>query len=368
MLALWSVLALGLSASEQTRLREALLGGETPPDPAVPPSTSDGNGTRVSVQLRIFKVLNVDIASGELKLKVWRRMVWYDDRLKWDPAEYDGIETFRAYPHDGRQLGKDDSLWLPSVYMTNTIEREADTLEVGGAWVRFDGRVWHSIPGTIELSCRFTGLAKFPTDTLSCPMEISSWTYADPVVKLTYFDSDLAWGWPNDTEAAGRVWTEVTRSHSNSPAGPGCPPVTSTLHCCRWARVGRGKARSCTTRSWRPHYGARSRRSGPCQGNLAKPSDSTSLTGTQQKPIWRAMRSAVTSSRWMEIISGLTIHFHALSWGHSLEHPVPPTMNLSSSASSASRTRALIPWVLWGPVVGKLSGSKLKEYGPLNEW
>ena len=264
MLAPWSVLALGLNASVQTALREAIL---SPLDPAVPPSTSGNIGTRVSIQLRIFKVLNVDIASGKLKLKIWKRMVWFDDRLKWDSNEYDGIESFRAYPQDHRQLGLDDSLWLPPIYMTNTIEREADTVEVGGAWVRHDGRVWHSVPGTIELSCRFTGLASFPQDTLSCPMELASWTYADSVVNLTYFDSDLSWGWSAPPYAAGKVWTEVTRWHSNPHCTGHCQQLsvrqlhtcTAHVHGCRWARVGLGGARNCTMTCSRRRSGARSR-------------------------------------------------------------------------------------------------------------
>ena len=142
-------------------LRKEIL---DPLDPYVPPSNLNGSGTRVSTQFRLFKVLNVDIASGELKMKIWRRTVWFDDRLKWEPADHDGIEEFAAYPRNGREYALDNNLWLPPMYTTNTIVSEADSTEVGGARVRHDGRVWHSVPGTLELSCRFNNLASFPRD------------------------------------------------------------------------------------------------------------------------------------------------------------------------------------------------------------
>ena len=82
------------NATVMSGLREKIL---DPLDPYVPPSNSNGS-TRVSIQFRLFKVLNVDIASGKLWLKIWRRTVWYDDRLKWYPVDYGGIRKFAAYP------------------------------------------------------------------------------------------------------------------------------------------------------------------------------------------------------------------------------------------------------------------------------
>ena len=58
-------------------------------DPMVPPSMGPGpwgQGNEVKVQFRVFKVLGVDIASGRLRFKAWRRMRWFDDRLKWNPV------------------------------------------------------------------------------------------------------------------------------------------------------------------------------------------------------------------------------------------------------------------------------------------
>ena len=100
--------------------------------------------------------------------------MWYDDRLKWNTSDYDGITEFVAYPRNWRQKDPDNNLWLPPMYTTNTIVSEADSTEVGGARVRHDGRVWHSVPGTLELSCRFTNLVSFPRDVRRCEPRTSA--------------------------------------------------------------------------------------------------------------------------------------------------------------------------------------------------
>ena len=72
------------NASAMKALREKLLGEKSDMDPSVPPSTSQDN--KVWVQFRIFKVLGVDLQSGRLRFKAWRRTRWFDDRLAWDPV------------------------------------------------------------------------------------------------------------------------------------------------------------------------------------------------------------------------------------------------------------------------------------------
>ena len=224
MLAAWA-LCLGFDSRTQKILREKILHGDNT-DPHVPPPTLDGVPTRVSMQLRLFKVLNVDIASGLLSMKIWRRMVWYDSRLTWNATDYNDVTDFRAYPLNGREFELDNNLWLPPVYATNSIVPEANTLEIGGAWIRNDGRVWYSVPGTIDLSCRFTSLVNFPAEELSCPMEISTWTHSDKVILLTYFEDDLGWGWPAAPVVAGTTWTEVRGSGTRTRALAGADCVS----------------------------------------------------------------------------------------------------------------------------------------------
>ena len=45
-------------------------------------------GTDVHMQIRFFKVQNVDAANGKMTLKVWHRLRWSDTRLAWNPKDY----------------------------------------------------------------------------------------------------------------------------------------------------------------------------------------------------------------------------------------------------------------------------------------
>ena len=71
-----------------TRLRAHLLSGYDPK--VAPESTRVGNysaaGADVSMQIRFFKVESVKASDGNMRLKVWLRMSWTDERLAWDPT------------------------------------------------------------------------------------------------------------------------------------------------------------------------------------------------------------------------------------------------------------------------------------------
>ena len=86
--------------------------------------------------------MEVDIPSGRLRFKAWRRMRWLDERLKWNPVracgrapvdlksvasghsplymvpsqdEFDGIKTTLVYPDSPLATDLDDNLWLPDI-------------------------------------------------------------------------------------------------------------------------------------------------------------------------------------------------------------------------------------------------------------
>ena len=146
------------NASDVARLRRELLHDL---DPRVPPSTAGGVGIPIGVQLRIFKVLKVDIASGSLTLMVWRRSSWVDPRLSWSPDDYGGLRRIEVYPVKGGN-DLDSNMWTPDLVFYNTVTRAEDVLSTGAAWVNRDGSVWQTVAGTIEVTCQFTDLVRWP--------------------------------------------------------------------------------------------------------------------------------------------------------------------------------------------------------------
>lgn len=145
---------------------------------SVPPSARRRDaqfaaGTDVELQIRFFRLKEVRAAEGMLEVKVWWRSAWYDDRLRWDPANYGGVtEVQFLAPHANDENAM---IWLPDIQPYNAIDGLGGSLDPANAKVQSDGRVFWSRPGVLQLMCRFSGLVAFPFDTLGCPIEVGGW-------------------------------------------------------------------------------------------------------------------------------------------------------------------------------------------------
>mgnify|MGYP002840958595 CR=1 FL=1 len=89
-----------------TALRRVLLDGY---DKVMPPSsvrTGEHNyskaGSVIYIQTRFFKVKEINAAEGQMRLKVWFRLTWTDERLAWNPDDYGGGSTLQC---EGRAAG-----------------------------------------------------------------------------------------------------------------------------------------------------------------------------------------------------------------------------------------------------------------------
>ena len=102
------------NATHVAALRRRLL---TELDGKVPPTTANSITTQVKLQLRIFKVVKVELPTSRLVLKVWRRLQWFDGRLAFEPAQYGGMKTLVVHPGAG---GLDNNLWQPHILLTNS--------------------------------------------------------------------------------------------------------------------------------------------------------------------------------------------------------------------------------------------------------
>ena len=132
------------------------------------------SGTDVRVQIRFFKVESIQAAEGSMKLKVWVRYKWKDERLVWNPASYGGLtETF--YLGESFAGDENSEIWLPDVQPYNVHQGLVHTLEPSMATVQSDGTVFWSRPGSLYVMCKFAGLSNFPFDTLKCQLEVGGW-------------------------------------------------------------------------------------------------------------------------------------------------------------------------------------------------
>jgi hypothetical protein len=165
-----------------SRLFDDLFGDDSTYNLHVPPFKDERDtwgdltqaGTDVAVNLRVFKVVEVVPNEAHMALKVWVRMNWKDERLKWNPDDYGGT-TFLSVPCGNPEL---QVIWKPDLSITNSRVPNGETLEEVAAMVYSDGSVFWSRPGTIDVLCQFTGLVAFPFDQLGCQIEMMGWTWS----------------------------------------------------------------------------------------------------------------------------------------------------------------------------------------------
>ena len=139
---------------------------------------------KVKMQIYFYLIEKLVPATGVLHIKVWMRLSWRDERLVWDPTAFGGVTQVRMKPSDG--------LWVPDVWLYNgEVSDMGLTLEDAAASVSSDGSIFWSRPGQLKVICRFSGLVAFPRDTLSCPMEFSSWELSNLFMELQHMDDAI---------------------------------------------------------------------------------------------------------------------------------------------------------------------------------
>ena len=144
------------------------------------PPTSDRSvdyskaGTDVKLQLRFFKLDSIDAAHGSMRIKIWWRMSWTDQRLSWDPAAYGGVSQVKFHASTFADP-ETTEIWLPDATAYNALEGLMASFDPAMAVVESDGTVFWSRPGIMSIMCRFSGLAAFPYGDLSCPIEVGGW-------------------------------------------------------------------------------------------------------------------------------------------------------------------------------------------------
>ena len=133
-------------------------------------------GTEVLLRPRFFKILNVDLINGQMSLKLWLRMSWYDTRLAWNPSEYGNITQLRLNAESFNAL-EVNQIWVPDITAYNSVNGLMHSFDASLANVYHDGSVFWSRPGVLHVMCRFAGLVMFPHDggLLSCPIEFGGW-------------------------------------------------------------------------------------------------------------------------------------------------------------------------------------------------
>ena len=168
---------------------------------AGPAGYYSNSGTDVHLQIRFFKIENVKMAEGSMRVKVWWRMQWQDDRLAWNASQYGGVEEV-FYNAEALTNSEVTEIWVPDLQPYNAVEGLVHTLEPALARVQASGLVYWSRPGSLEIMCKFSGLSKFPRDELICKTEVGGWILSGGQQGIDLLDGGFAFSSQEATSGA----------------------------------------------------------------------------------------------------------------------------------------------------------------------
>ena len=166
-------------------------------NPEVLPIGQSDTPSPVDVNALLYanQLLDFNHETQALSMVFWLTMDWKDERLAWNPADYNGINETQVRPNN---------VWVPDLQLYNAADdnfRFGDLTEQVMAVLSYDGTVsWFPmVPYTF--SCRMN-LHYFPFDYQTCYIKLGTWIYgADTMnlklksdkVNLNFFTKSNTW-------------------------------------------------------------------------------------------------------------------------------------------------------------------------------
>lgn len=142
------------------------------------PVMNKSEAIEVKFDLAYSQLIYLDSKNQILSSKVWLRQMWTNPFLKWNPADYDGIEQINVDPKQ---------IWKPDIILYNNIgfgETGAIYNFDTKAVLRHDGYTEWFAPTEIHSICKID-ISYFPFDEQKCPLVFGSWTYTGNKLNLT---------------------------------------------------------------------------------------------------------------------------------------------------------------------------------------
>ncbi|KAM8792598.1 neuronal acetylcholine receptor subunit alpha-6 [Eudromia elegans] len=143
----------------------------------------------VHFEVAITQLTNVDEVNQIMETNLWLRHIWNDYKLRWNPAEYDGIEFVRVPA---------DKIWKPDIVLYNNAVGDFQVEGKTKALLRYDGMITWTPPAIFKSSCPMD-ITFFPFDHQNCSLKFGSWTYDKAKIDLLIIGSkvDMSDFWEN---------------------------------------------------------------------------------------------------------------------------------------------------------------------------
>ncbi|KAL2077097.1 hypothetical protein ACEWY4_026601 [Coilia grayii] len=135
----------------------------------------------VQFEVSISQLVKVDEVNQIMETNLWLRHIWNDYKLRWKPAEYDGIESIRV---------PSNKIWRPDIVLYNNAVGDFLVEDKTKALLKFDGTITWVPPAIFKSSCPMD-ITYFPFDYQNCSMKFGSWTYDKAKIDLVLIGSKV---------------------------------------------------------------------------------------------------------------------------------------------------------------------------------
>eukprot|EP00071_Canis_lupus_P023904 XP_013975466.1 neuronal acetylcholine receptor subunit alpha-6 isoform X2 [Canis lupus familiaris] len=135
----------------------------------------------VHFEVAITQLANVDEVNQIMETNLWLRHIWNDYKLRWNPMEYDGIETLRVPA---------DRIWKPDIVLYNNAVGDFQVEGKTKALLKYDGMIIWTPPAIFKSSCPMD-ITFFPFDHQNCSLKFGSWTYDKAEIDLLIIGSKV---------------------------------------------------------------------------------------------------------------------------------------------------------------------------------
>ena len=208
---------------------------------------SNRTGLDIGVSINFHRVYRINQVTSEADLSVWLQEKWYDPRLVWDPADWNGTDTLYVWAGYGGTSGE---IWVPEIELWNAVSSPQKTFSMTYAQLKSNGRVVWSRPGRLQVMCNFKGLENYPFDELYCRAELGSWLLSGEYIRPLPMNGV---GWTvGGSSTAGQRFEQFKMSsvhcmyHEYDEANSDGVALTRAKHPVLWYDIE-------FTRAWRPH-------------------------------------------------------------------------------------------------------------------
>ncbi|KAK3097031.1 hypothetical protein FSP39_005744, partial [Pinctada imbricata] len=136
-------------------------------DPNTRPVYNASHPVNVYIGFSLTQIFDVDEKNQVLTTNVWFDQEWKDEKLVWDPQEYNNLTVLRI---------PCKNIWLPDIVLYNSAEDYTNGYMEALAMVSNDGTVFWPPIVKFRSTCEID-ITYYPFDDQICKMKMGSWAY-----------------------------------------------------------------------------------------------------------------------------------------------------------------------------------------------